>query len=112
MDPTEWAVVIHRRTYVVIRRVELHGEDFWRVVTGEDDRSKRRLIGYWGTFEEATHNALAWVERQLPPAWLATGTSTFVRPREMTPQKPPPDRSVQTSSIPRGVDTVWGAARR
>lgn len=117
-EPSEWAVVVHRRVYAVIRCVAIDGVDYWRVVTGEDDRSRRRLVGYWGTFDEASHNALAFVERQLPSAWMATGTSSSRAPRAMTPQKPPPARSgdeppwLGPRGIPRGVDTVWGAPRR
>ncbi|MFC7431631.1 MULTISPECIES: hypothetical protein [unclassified Agrococcus] len=117
-EPCEWAVIVHRRVYVVIRCVEIDGDDYWRVVTGEDDRAHRRLVGYWGSLEEASHNALAFVERQLPGAWMATGTSSSRTPRAMTPQKPPPAPAQQEPSwpgprgIPHGVDTVWGAPRR
>ncbi|QCR19160.1 hypothetical protein [Agrococcus sp. SGAir0287] len=116
---SEWIVVVHRITYAVIRRVTIGGDDdFWRVVTGEDDRSRRRLVGYWGTFEEASHNALAFVEQQLPGAWMATGTSTSHERRAMTPQKPLPARDVDRApwtgwrTIPRGVDTVWETPHR
>lgn len=118
VEPSEWVVVIHRRVYVVIRRVTIGADEYWRVVTGDDERASRRLVGYWGSLEEASHNALAYVERQLPSAWMATGTATFHRPREMTPQKPPPGRSAAEPpwlgprGIPSGVDTVWGAPRR
>ncbi|GAA2176236.1 hypothetical protein GCM10009846_29220 [Agrococcus versicolor] len=118
VEPSEWVVMVHRRAYAVIRRVTIAGDDgFWRVVTGEDDRSRRRLIGYWGSLEEAAHNALAYVEHRLPSAWMATGTSTSVVPRAATPQRPLPGRSpgepgIGPGTIPRGLDTVWGPSRR
>ena len=119
IDASEWIVVVHRKVYAVIRRVTIAGDDdFWRVVTGEDDRSQRRLIGYWSTLEEASHNAFAYVDRQLPSAWLATGTATTAAPRAMTPQKLPPGRGsdeppwLGPRGIPQGIDTVWGPLRR
>jgi hypothetical protein len=119
VEPSEWVVLVHRRAYAVIRRVTIAGDDdFWRVVTGEDDRSRRRLIGYWGSLEEAAHNALAYVEHRLPSAWMATGTATSLVPRSATPQKPLPGRSPHEPAkagapgVPRGLDTVWGPSRR
>lgn len=118
VEPSEWVVIVHRHVYVVIRCVVIAGVEYWRVVTGDDDRSRRRLVGYWGSLEEASHNALAFVEHQLPPAWMATGTATSHRPREMTPQKPPPGVAEAEppwrghGGVPRGVDTVWSAPRR
>lgn len=119
VDASEWVVVVHRTVYAVIRRVTIAGDvDFWRVVTGDDDRSRRRLIGYWGSLEEASHNAIAHVERQLPSAWMATGTATTSAPRPMTPQKPLPARGLDQPpwlghrGIPQGVDTVWGRPPR
>lgn len=119
MDASEWVVVVHRTVYAVIRRVTIAGdEDFWRVVTGEDDRAHRRLVGYWGSLEEASHNAFAYVERQLPSAWMATGTASSTAPRAMTPQKPLPGRSVDEPPwlgprrIAAGVDTVWESPSR
>lgn len=118
VEPSEWVVIVHRRVYAVIRCVVIAGDEYWRVVTGDQDRAQRRLVGYWGSLDEASHNALAYVERQLPSAWMATGTATFTTPREMTPQKPPPvvvgDESPWhvPGRIPSGVDTVWEAPRR
>lgn len=118
VEPSEWVIVVHRRVYVVIRCIEIAGQEYWRVVTGEEVRSQRRLVGYWGTFDEASTNAIAYVEQQLPPAWLATNTATFRSPGKMTPQKPPPEHSSEEPPwrsprvIPRGVDTVWGDPRR
>ena len=80
VEPSEWVVIIHRRVYVVIRRVTIGVEEYWRVVTGDEERASRKLVGYWGSLDEASHNALAYVEQQLPSAWMATGTSTFHAP--------------------------------
>lgn len=119
VDASEWVVVVHRTVYAVIRRVSIAGDDdYWRVVTGDDDRRRRRLVGYWGSFDEASHNAFAYVERQLPSAWLATGTATTAAPRAMTPQKRLPVRGsdeppwLGPRGIPQGVDTVWGPPQR
>lgn len=119
VDASEWVVVVHRQVYAVIRRVTIAADDdFWRVVTGEDDRAQRRLIGYWGSLEDASHNAFAYVERQLPSAWMATGTATSTAPRPMTPQKPIPGRRAAEPpwlgprGITAGIDTVWESPRR
>lgn len=40
VEPSEWVVIVHRRVYAVIRCVVITGDEYWRVVTGEEDRSR------------------------------------------------------------------------
>lgn len=91
----EWVVPhpqVQGAAGAIIRLVSIDRQPYWRVVTGERDRSQRSLIGYWGSLEEAEHNAIAWWERKLPHL-LAEGGSRFREPRQLTPQKPPPGAS-------------------
>lgn len=89
--PAEWDVLhpLDGRPIAVVRLVLLGParEPYYRAVTPEDDRSQRRLIGYWSSVDHAHDGVLALYER-------ASGRSTSGGGREparpLVPQKPPP----------------------
>lgn len=89
--PAEWDVLhpLDGRPVAVVRLVLLGPtrEPYYRAVTPEDDRSQRRLIGYWSSVDHAHDGVLALFER-------ASGRSTSGGGREparpLVPQKPPP----------------------
>lgn len=92
LRPVEWDVLhpLDGSSIAVVRLVWLgpKRENYYRAVTHDADRSKRRLLGYWGTLNEAHEASLA--------AWeLVTGSSISggdrLASRAIPPQKPPPE---------------------
>jgi ribosomal protein S16 len=88
--PVEWDV-LHPLdgAHVAVIRLMLLGpkrEPFYRVVTPEPDRSRRQLLGYWGTLDEAHEAALALLEQHTGEAIEGGGRKSS---RRVPPQKPP-----------------------
>jgi hypothetical protein len=75
--------------HVAIVRLVLLGptsEPFYRAVTPEPDRTRRELLGYWGTLEEAHEAALALLEQRTGQAIEGGGRPPS---RQVPPQEPP-----------------------
>ncbi|WP_413318332.1 hypothetical protein AA0Z99_00205 [Agrococcus sp. 1P02AA] len=90
--PVEWEV-LHPLTgaELAVTRLVWHGpwqEPYFRVVSANSEREQRKLIGYWGTLDDAHTACLAVYER-------ATGKSISggdLPPNLHVPaQKPPPE---------------------
>lgn len=54
---TWWMVAQYGDRYAIIVSLEIGGERGYRAVTGDDDASARRLIGYYRTLRAATEKA-------------------------------------------------------
>lgn len=91
LRPVEWDLghPLSGHPLAVIRLVRLGPrlEPYYRAVTANPERSARKLIGYWGTLEDARTGCLALYER-------ATGESVAggdAKPSmQVVQQKPPP----------------------
>ncbi|MCW4458203.1 hypothetical protein [Microbacterium sp. MPKO10] len=92
--PVEWVIKSVRKDYpaAVVKMLHLGPKHdvYFRAVTYSPHPDQRRLIGYWGSLDEAVRNVQHWEMSKLPPAWLATGGSTIREMPPATPQKPPP----------------------
>lgn len=91
LRPIEWDVLhpLDGRPIAVVRLVALgpRREPYYRAVSPEPDRPQRRLVGYWGSLDEAHDGVLALYEH-LSNRALAGGDAPPSRP--LVPQKPPP----------------------
>lgn len=92
--PVEW-IVTHASAsepIAVVRRLRLgpRRELYFRAVTWHPVPSRRDLVGYWGSAEEAVQNVYGLYERSLPPQLLATGGGTARQPPPLTKPKAPP----------------------
>lgn len=90
--PVEW-IVTHASTpepIAVVRRLRLgpRRELYFRAVTWHPDPSRRDLVGYWGSAEEAVQNVYGLYERSLPPGRADAGTAR--QPPPLTKPKAPP----------------------
>lgn len=94
MRPTEWDVLhpLDGSPLAVIKLLWLgpNREPYYRAVTANPDRASRKLIGYWGTLDDAHTACLAMYEQ-------ATGHAIGAGDRkpqlQVPPQKPPPGPS-------------------
>lgn len=88
----EWEVCtpLDGHLIAIVRLVRLgsRAEPYFRAVTPEADRSQRRLIGYWGSAEEAARGVLALYERATGRALSGGGNRPSTM--QLVPQKPPP----------------------
>ncbi len=104
LRPAEWDVLhpLDGHPIAIVRLVQLgqRREPYYRAVTPEDDRALRRLIGYWGSVDEAHEGVLALYERASGRS-LAGGDRPPSRP--LVAQKPPPgaSRTPGTPARPR-----------
>ncbi|MGY3128145.1 hypothetical protein ACVWW9_001644 [Agrococcus sp. UYP33] len=103
LRPAEWDVLhpLDGHPIAIVRLVQLgtRREPYYRAVSPEPDRALRRLIGYWGTVDEAHEGVLALYERASGRS-LAGGDRPPSRP--LVPQKPPPGTPQQgTPARPR-----------
>jgi len=103
LRPAEWDVLhpLDGHPIAIVRLVQLgtRREPYYRAVSPEPDRALRRLIGYWGTVDEAHEGVLALYERASGRS-LAGGDRPPSRP--LVPQKPPPGAPQQgTPARPR-----------
>lgn len=92
--PVEW-VVTHsaaKEPIALVRRLRLgpNRDLYFRAVTWRRDVTKRELVGYWSSLEEAVQNVYGLYERSLPPQFLMTGGGTTRQPAPLTKPKPPP----------------------
>ncbi|WP_144719033.1 hypothetical protein [Agrococcus jejuensis] len=88
MRPVEWEIrhPVSGDLIAILRVVALGPRREWyaRAVTPEPDRSRRTLIGYWASPDEAHRGVLALFERR-------TGRSLGTEaPAPIVPMKPPP----------------------
>lgn len=73
VEPGEWHMVstVDGTRYGIIRLLEVAGERGYRVVTGDDDRSRRRLIGYYRTLRAAALAAhRRWIDAHARPGGI------------------------------------------
>lgn len=108
--PVEW-VVTHsaaKEPIALVRRLRLgpNRDLYFRAVTWHRDATKRELVGYWGSVEEAVQNVYGLYERSLPPQFLMTGGGTTRQPAPLTKPKPPP------ASVPYPARPARPAAER
>ncbi|SFN65829.1 hypothetical protein [Mycetocola miduiensis] len=93
-QPIEWAIVhsTSRDPIALIRKLQLGAgrTTYYRAITWHVDPTKRELIGYWGSLNEATQNVYGLYERKLPPQFLASSGSTWREPLPLTRPKTPP----------------------
>jgi hypothetical protein len=100
LDPTnvsaaiEWEITHPAATepIAVIRKLRLGAGRvvYFRAVTYDADSSKRELIGYWGSLDEATQNVHGLYERHLPPESLISTKGLPREPLPLTQPKQPP----------------------
>ncbi|QPZ39687.1 hypothetical protein [Paramicrobacterium chengjingii] len=92
--PVEWVIKSAREdnpiAYVRMLHLGPQHELYFRAVTYSPHHDQRRLLGYWGSLEEAIRNIHHIELSKLPAAWLATGGATTKEIPASTPQKPPP----------------------
>jgi hypothetical protein len=92
--PVEWMVTHSAASepIAVVRRLRLgpQRELYFRAVTWHRDSTRRELVGYWDSLEEAVQNVYGLYERSLPPQFLMTGGGTTREPQPLTKPKPPP----------------------
>lgn len=102
LRPAEWDVLhpLDGHAIAIVRLVQLgpRREPYYRAVTPEPEteRVQRRLIGYWGSVDEAHEGVLALYEHASGRS-LAGGDRPPSRP--LVPQKPPPE-SAQRQGMP------------
>ena len=73
IEPGEWHMIstVDGSRYGVIRMLELAGERGYRVVTGDEDRARRRLIGYFRTLRGASLAAhRRWIDAHARPGGI------------------------------------------
>src|SRR5690554_6021187 len=92
--PIEW-VITHsasKEPIALIRKLQLGlGQvTYYRATTWNSEPSKRELIGYWGSLNEAAQNVYGLYERKLPRQFFATSGSTWREPLPLTNPKGPP----------------------
>jgi len=92
MRPVEWEIR-HPTTgdlIAIVRMVALGPRREWyaRAVTPEEDRSRRSLIGYWASPDEAHRGVLALFERRTGRSLGPGGSGAPTVP--IVPMKPPP----------------------
>lgn len=92
MRPVEWEIrhPVSGDLIAILRVVALGPRREWyaRAVTPEADRSRRTLIGYWASPDEAHRGVLALFERRTGRSFPA-GAAEPAPP--LVPMKPPPD---------------------
>jgi hypothetical protein len=96
ITPVEW-VVTHASSsepIAVVRRLRLGQQRdlYFRAVTWHANPSKRDLIGYWGSAEEAVQNVYGLYERSLPPNLLRAADGSARGPLPLTKPKAPAGR--------------------
>lgn len=83
LRPVEWEVrlPLSGEAVAIVRMVELgrRRELYYRAVTANPDRSQRKLIGYWGTPDEAHDGTLALYEH---------GSGSSINGGDMKPSLP------------------------
>lgn len=91
MRAVEWEVrtPLEGLVVAIVRLVELgrRREHYYRAVTANPDRSQRRLIGYWGSADDAHDGVLALYEHGTGRSLSGGDTKPS---RALVPQKPPP----------------------
>lgn len=91
MRPVEWEIrhPVTGDLVAIVRVVALGPRREWyaRAVTPEADRSRRTLIGYWASPDEAHRGVLALFERRTGRSLAAGSTAPSV---PLVPMKPPP----------------------
>lgn len=92
MRPIEWDVLhpLNGQPLAIVRLVYLgpRREPYYRAVTANPDRAQRKLVGYWGTLDDAHTGCLALYE-QASGESVAGGNT---KPHMQAPaQKPPPE---------------------
>lgn len=94
IHPVEWEIshAASKEPIALIRRLRLGAGRvlYYRAITWDADPSKRELIGYWGTLDEAAQNVYGLYERKLPKQFLASSGSTWKEPLPLTKPKMPP----------------------
>lgn len=102
LRPAEWDVLhpLDGHPIAIVRLVQLgeRREPYYRAVTPEGDRALRRLIGYWGSVDEAHEGVLALYERASGRS-LAGGDRAPSRP--LVPQQPPPGEAARPGTPAR-----------
>lgn len=92
LRPIQWEVrePLTGNVMAIIQVVHLgpRQEPYYRSVTANPDPSKRKLVGYWGTPNEAHDGTIALYEQRVGRSLSGGG----LPPSELVPQKPPPAR--------------------
>lgn len=88
----EWEVrhPLDARPIAIVRLLELgeRQEPYYRAVTCERDPARRRLLGYWGSLDDARLGVLALYERSTGQAIGGTAAPAAMLP--LVPWKPAP----------------------
>jgi hypothetical protein len=97
LRPVEWEIrhPLSGELVAIVRVVALGARHEWyaRAVTPEEERSRRTLIGYWGSPDDAHQGVLALYERRTGRSLAAGGDGAPSVP--LVPMKPPPDDAQQ-----------------
>lgn len=90
MQPVEWEVrhPLSGDEVAIVRLLHLDGEPYYRAVTANPIREMRKLVGYWGSAQEAHDGVLAILELASGRSITGGNQAPNLRP---VPQKPPPN---------------------
>lgn len=89
MQSVEWEVrhPLSGEEIAIVRLIHLEGEPYYRAVTANPDRAQRKLVGYWGSAQDAHDGVLAILEAASRRS-ITGGNQAPSMP--LVPQKPPP----------------------
>lgn len=114
LRPVTWEVrePITGHVLALIQVVHLgpRSEPYYRSVTPDPNPQERRLIGYWGSPDQAHDGTIALYEHRFNRSLAGGG----LPPRELVPMKPPPmqDKPRPVEHVQRMAGGAGGVSRR